>query len=218
MMEDSKKSTDPSDEFKAKHKDVFGFAEVSIGSSKKEKAASPPPSSSTSSSSNPKEFKGKESLFRVPDKDWIEDKKRRGGDKDGERRHYEPPRNRSVPYRPESGRGGRGGGGGRFVPDFRRNPEKYTKYSLADVNLPTNKSNSQAAFDFLNELKKRKKDEAGGEEEEEERVADGAKIEFKKPTKKKREEEKEEDDQKKSKKKKSKQMTLSHLMDEEEDD
>ena len=52
-------------------------------------------------------------------------------------------------------RGGGRGRGGR-VPDFVKNPEKYTKYSLKDVPEVSNKSNSAAAFDFLRKLKEDK--------------------------------------------------------------
>lgn len=44
------------------------------------------------------------------------------------------------------GRGGR-------MPGFKRNPEGYTKYSLADVPELSDRSNSAAAFDFLRKLK-----------------------------------------------------------------
>ena len=55
----------------------------------------------------------------------------------------------------ERERGGGRGRGGR-VPDFVKNPEKYTKYSLKDVPEVSNKSNSAAAFDFLRKLKEDK--------------------------------------------------------------
>lgn len=52
-----------------------------------------------------------------------------------------------------------GGGGGNIkqrdkVPGWKKNPSGYTKYSLADVPDVTNSSNTAAAFDFLNKLKK----------------------------------------------------------------
>ena len=56
-------------------------------------------------------------------------------------------------------RGGGRGRGGR-VPDFVKNPEKYTKYSLKDVPEVSNKSNSAAAFDFLRKLKEDKDGDA----------------------------------------------------------
>ena len=52
------------------------------------------------------------------------------------------------------GRGGRGGGRGGRQPGHVSNPNGYTKYSLADVPELSNQSNSAAAFDFLNSLKK----------------------------------------------------------------
>ena len=44
------------------------------------------------------------------------------------------------------------------VPDHHKNPHKWTKYSLADVSNEdmSNKTNSQAAYSFLNDLKSRK--------------------------------------------------------------
>jgi len=82
-----------------------------------------------------------------------------------------------------AGRGRGRGGRGRYVPDHKKNPGKWTKYSLADVDTMTDKSNSAAAFDFLNTIKSRKK---GNEElmETEEPAADHKPI-FKRPPKKK---------------------------------
>jgi len=48
---------------------------------------------------------------------------------------------------------------GHYVPDHRKNPDKWTKYSLADVDQMTDKSNTRAALDFLKQLKKDKKEE-----------------------------------------------------------
>ena len=52
---------------------------------------------------------------------------------------------------------GRGNGGGRgrggYTPDYKKNPDKWTKYSLADVDNMTDRSNSAAAFQFLKALK-----------------------------------------------------------------
>ena len=39
------------------------------------------------------------------------------------------------------------------TPGFKKNPSGYTKYSLADVPEISNKSNTAAALDFLNQLK-----------------------------------------------------------------
>ena len=76
-------------------------------------------------------------------------------------------------------RGGHRGRGGHRVADHVKNPEKYTKYSLKDVPEISNKSNSAAAFDFLQKLGKEKNDE------EEEPAADlSQKIVFKKRGKK----------------------------------
>ncbi|EZA60280.1 hypothetical protein DMN91_011157 [Ooceraea biroi] len=47
------------------------------------------------------------------------------------------------------------------IPDFRKNPRKWTRYSLDDVSNEdmTEQSNTQAALSFLKELKARKKKE-----------------------------------------------------------
>jgi len=72
------------------------------------------------------------------------------------------------------GRSGKRGRGGK-MPGFKRNPEGYTKYSLADVPELSDRSNSAAAFDFLRKLKE------GKEESEKEEPADlSQKIVFKK--------------------------------------
>ena len=76
-------------------------------------------------------------------------------------------------------RGGHRGRGGHRVADHVKNPEKYTKYSLKDVPEISNKSNSAAAFDFLQKLRKE------NNEEDEEPAADlSQKIVFKKRGKK----------------------------------
>ena len=234
----------PSDNFKAKHKAVFAFDEVKIKSAG---ASGLEQGSEKCSNEDVLKFRGKESMFREEEdvskfkgkesiQKMFKEEEDRGFKKPSRpgSRPYEPPRNRRVPY---DERGSRGRGGKRSVPDFRVNPDKYTKYSLADVDLPTNTSNSQAAFAFLDEVRKRK---AGGSGEEEARVEEGAKFTFKKPTKKHAGREKvedceadgastsSEDGAKKKNKdsvkekaksgKKSKQMALSHLMDEDEED
>eukprot|EP00092_Neocalanus_flemingeri_P105943 GFUD01135866.1.p1 GENE.GFUD01135866.1~~GFUD01135866.1.p1 ORF type:complete len:139 (+),score=52.81 GFUD01135866.1:67-483(+) len=52
---------------------------------------------------------------------------------------------------------GRGGnntrGRGAKMPGFKKNPDGYTKYSLADVPDVSDRSNSSAAFDFLRKIK-----------------------------------------------------------------
>merc|ERR1711936_1237970 len=47
-----------------------------------------------------------------------------------------------------------GGGRPRPAPGWKKNPDGYTKYSLADVPEMSQSSNTAAAFDFLNKLKK----------------------------------------------------------------
>ena len=129
------------------------------------------------------------------------------------------------------GRGGgfRGRGRGGKVPDFVKNPNKYTKYSLKDVPEVSNKSNSAAAIDFLRKLKEDKEQDA-------EPAADlSQKIVFKKREKKevreKVDEEKEETKESsqsessssnkvktKDKKKSKAKPMLSHLDEDEEEE
>ena len=95
------------------------------------------------------------------------------------------------------GRRGSGGGGSqkdrRRVPsasDLRRNPQSWTKYSLADVTTDqlSDRSNTSAALDFLKQLRKRsaaaaaEKNSAMDMEEDEEVPADLSQpITFRKP-------------------------------------
>lgn len=61
------------------------------------------------------------------------------------------------------------------IPDFQRNPHKWVKYTLADVSQEdmSNQSNTAAAFDFLQEVKKRKSLDSG-----EESISDDSKVVF----------------------------------------
>ncbi|CAH1372698.1 U5 small nuclear ribonucleoprotein TSSC4 [Tenebrio molitor] len=63
------------------------------------------------------------------------------------------------------------------IPDFKKNPHKWKKYSLADVKDEdmSDKSNTKAALSFLNELKSRNNHEVKSDRAEESR-----KIVFKK--------------------------------------
>ena len=88
-----------------------------------------------------------------------------------------PERRDNTSFRGRGGRG-RGGGRGSFVPDFKKNPDKWTKYSLEDVGNVTERSNTAAALQFLQTIKKNKMDV-------DEPVADlSQKLVFKRPTKK----------------------------------
>ncbi len=134
-------------------------------------------------------------------------------------------------------RGGGGGRGGGRVPDFRKNPDKYTKYSLRDTDLLDNASNSQAAFAFLRELDERKRGEEKGEGDRSPADLQAAKFTFRKPARKRGADKEEEDKEgggskgsdggkkesekgppKKAKKSGGGGMMLSHLMDEEEEE
>ena len=181
-------------------KSVFNFEQVTIKSatSPEEKDSGPDPSKRKSVSTSedrfykppPKrcrpdppdeetdvapvkteDFKGRESLFRVPDHEWKKPAPRENQGLD------------VAQFRKPRGRGGfrgRGGGRGGRLPDFAKNPEKYTKYSLKDVDLPNNRSNSEAAFAFLDSLKQRSQEP----EEKFDTHQSDQKIVFKKPTKK----------------------------------
>ncbi len=125
---------DPSkaDGFASRCKDIFaGLNEVTPKASQEvdtkktsQEVCRSPKSGSTS------EFRGRESIFRVKDSDGF-----------------------SVPRRPDlqryqPGRGNNFRGGVR-TPDHVRNPRKYTKYTLADVDDISDRSNARAAFEFL---------------------------------------------------------------------
>lgn len=131
----------------------------------------------------------------------------------------------------------------RHVPDYKKNPHKWKKYSLEDADC-SDRTNTAAAFDFLREIEKRKEDE----EEEKDVSEEPSKIVFKKSTKLRGAEASEENDgsklkgskvvmpeyvvgQKKVKKgegkkakpertsgDKQKELKLDHLMDDEEED
>nr|AEE62133.1 unknown [Dendroctonus ponderosae] len=51
------------------------------------------------------------------------------------------------------------------IPDFKKNPHKWTRYSLEDVQEVTEESNAKSAMEFLRELANRKKLEKGIVEE-----------------------------------------------------
>ncbi|XP_001841831.2 uncharacterized protein LOC6030977 isoform X1 [Culex quinquefasciatus] len=51
------------------------------------------------------------------------------------------------------------------VPDFKKNPHKWTKYSLEDVDT-SDRSNTAAAFSFLREIESQKRDQQQHEDEE----------------------------------------------------
>ncbi|XP_065840897.1 U5 small nuclear ribonucleoprotein TSSC4-like [Oscarella lobularis] len=111
------------------------------------------------------------------------------------------------------------------APDHVLHPDKWTKYSLDDVNVCSDAQNSRAAFDFLAELRerKRKSTAAPGEDESKE---DASKITFRKAAD--RCTEANERPGTKAKKKKapnrsptkmtSKEITLQHLQDEDEEE
>ncbi|XP_060535298.1 U5 small nuclear ribonucleoprotein TSSC4 [Cylas formicarius] len=65
------------------------------------------------------------------------------------------------------------------MPDFKKNPHKWTRYSLEGVDDITEESNTKSAMSFLKELAERKKIESGMEEESEELEELPSKIIFK---------------------------------------
>ena len=54
-----------------------------------------------------------------------------------------------------------------YVPDFRRNPQNYTRYDLSSVADHTERSNTSAALSFLDDLRKRRADEETTKREQE---------------------------------------------------
>ena len=92
------------------------------------------------------------------------------------------------------------------------------RFSLRDVDLTDNAGNSAAAFSFLRELDERNKTKDSEATAEDREKIDKQKITFKKREKKKESEGAGADEDKVTKKKKSPAMTLSHLMDEEEEE
>ncbi|XP_059084768.1 nucleolar and coiled-body phosphoprotein 1-like [Tigriopus californicus] len=212
------------DRFKAKASAVFAFDQVTLRSTATPSDPGHPPASTpaTKDSTNTPcvlrpdaphlaghasdpagakrvrtdDFKGRESLFRVPDHEWDRPRERetlanealdlrrilerrqnsrtRGGHSDP---HPRETFRRPANPRPRAPRSHHG------VPDFKRNPDKYQKYTLKDVDLTSNRGNSQAAFAFLDEIKKRKRksdDHFDAEENEQERqMRESGQIQFK---------------------------------------
>ncbi|XP_065088119.1 U5 small nuclear ribonucleoprotein TSSC4 [Ochlerotatus camptorhynchus] len=63
------------------------------------------------------------------------------------------------------------------VPDFKKNPEKWTKYSLEDVDT-SDRSNTAAAFSFLREMENKKQDQQDEEETSETSSGFKGKVKF----------------------------------------
>lgn len=222
-----------SDQFSEKHKRVFDFTEVTIKKqSNRADGTSKQEDNSEGYPVKPADFKGRESLFRVPEnEDWqkpVRDKFARFRDRNPDDRFVSRPGSRDDRNISRSGDGAtfrkpsstpRTSGWRRLdrkEPDFKVNPHKYTRYSLEDTDVTTNRENSQAAFAFLREMdsRKRKANDSPGQEELQ-AIAEG-KINFKKPTvaaeKQKEPSEKSLKDESGMKAKKRKEMTLSHLV------
>lgn len=79
-------------------------------------------------------------------------------------------------------RGGRGGERG-HIPDYKKNPGNWTKYSLADAENVTDRSNTAAAFQFLKSIKSGNKSDSDNEESSS--MDTSEKLVFKKPSRKK---------------------------------
>lgn len=87
---------------------------------------------------------------------------RRPATDDRQQRRWSSGRDRDNDSWRRGGGGGGGGGGGRrgrgaALADHRRNPQNWTKYSLADVTTDqlSDRSNTSAALDFLKQLRRR---------------------------------------------------------------
>jgi len=91
--------------------------------------------------------------------------------------HREEKSGRRTGQEARGGQQSRGGRKGRYVPDHKKNPDKWTKYTLADVDNMTDRSNTAAAMQFLQNIKKNKS-------EDEPAFDPSQKVVFKKPAKK----------------------------------
>lgn len=217
------------DNFAKRHKDVFGFEEVKIKHQSENSGQDDEASSSVNeisekyvsrSGGNPGSFKGRESLYRVPDNEWDKPKR---SHRDDDKTFKKPDKFAAFRNR-KTGGGFQGSNSSkrphwnsRKVPDFKKNPSKYVKYSLEDTDVTSNRANSQAAFSFLRELDERKRKTEDNEEDM--KNMEKGKIVFKRPNAKSKSGEKDEGgSSSKAKKKKSSVSMLSHLMEEEEED
>jgi len=109
------------------------------------------------------QFKRTESIFKeTPD---VGGWKQRGDkrSKDNQRPPFHKPKNPMYDRRKHQ----------------RRDPSKYTKYSLADVKDVTDRSNTAAALDFLDACRKRRQAEDAAKDTED--LPSGSKVVFKKP-------------------------------------
>lgn len=230
------------DRFKAKASAVFAFDQVTLKTAGDAASSTPstpdnPPSLTHESESDTlqtDDFKGRESLFRVPENEWD------NGPKDRRpKEHFAEDLRRVLERRQKSSSSGRSNSPPpretfrrppnpkmprnrhHRVPDFKKNPDKYKKYSLKDVDLTSNRGNTQAAFAFLQEIQDRKrKMEPSQEEENEEdrRMKESGQIQFKPRTSSSSKSGQQSTSGSKSRANEKKIMRLSHLMEDEEDE
>jgi len=139
--------------FSARQASIFGSLPVVKLNSLEEDSTSLRPDETEEENEDVMPFKGEESIFKRP-----MPKLKRPSHKP--RKNYHPNSNRMK------------------VPDHKKNPEKWIRYSLESTSDVTNKSNSAAALSFLREIADRKRKSENVEEEE---TAPGGKILFKKP-------------------------------------
>lgn len=140
------------DAFSARQASIFGsLPVVKLNSSEEATFITPPEAEEENEDVMP--FKGEESIFKRPMPKLKRPTHR-------PRKHFYPYHNKTR------------------VPDHKKNPEKWIKYSLASTSDMTDKSNSAAAFSFLREIEERKRK---SEKTDEEETGAGGKILFKKP-------------------------------------
>jgi len=141
------------DAFSARQASVFGSLPVIELSSSKEESSSSTQAETGEESEDVMPFKGEESIFKRPMPKLKKSSHR--------------PRRQFYPYNNKT-----------KVPDYKKNPEKWIKYSLESTSDMTDKSNSAAAFSFLREIEERKRKNSNIEDEE---TTTSGKILFKKP-------------------------------------
>jgi len=142
--------------FTARQVSIFGNLPVVELTSKKDEShtSSIPPDVETEEENEEvivASYKGEESIFKRPMPKL--------------KRPSHRPRKQSYPNR-------------MVVPDHKKNPQKWVKYSLASTSDVTDKSNSAAAFSFLREIEERKRKSEAPDDDSDD-VA--GKIIFKKP-------------------------------------
>lgn len=101
----------------------------------------------------------------------------RANEDDSDRHEFRRPRGF-----PPSRRGRRSFGPRNNTPDYVKNPQKWTRYSMKDTKVLSDRENTKVGLKLLDELRTRRM-EADGQEDQEPSGVDNPKILFKKPAK-----------------------------------